>query len=293
MVLFVVLFAASILARPALARYQTGGFDLERLTAEAGTGPDPGTASPQARLKWAVETAVPVEWRESVPAVWTVGNAGRGHLALSYPDGRSILSARVMQRSGEEVLATVAHEMGHQVAFFLVSPILGLPPDGFYSVASGYSDIRESWADCVSRVWTGSTLRTLSEPSSCNSDRAAYVSGLLADPATLGATRRVVPPRIVVPPPPAPAPIEAIDAPVPEPIEAAPQNPVVPAPAFARPRLDDAPEVRPAPDLPTGGVPWAASLIALPLAMAGAGVWLVRKRSPALLAWATGSRGPK
>ncbi len=272
-----------IAAQPAAARYQTGGFNLDELTALAGTGPDPGTANLQARLKWAVETAVPREWRESVRVLWSVGNTGAGNLALSYLDGRTVLSPRLMARSPEEVIATVAHEMGHQIAFALVSPVVGMPPQGFMDLARGYSDIREGWADCVSRVWTGSTLFTLSEAGPCNAELTGYVAGLVADPATLGATVRIVPPPIAVAAPPPPAPVQA---PVPV-IAPPPLVPVVDVPVPARPRADTAP-IKAA---PTGssGLLLALGLIPLPLVMCGVGYWLVKRRSPALLAWATGN----
>lgn len=270
-------------AQPAAARFQTGGFNLDQLTAESGTGPDPGTANLQARLKWAVETGVPKEWRESVRVVWTVGNTGRGNLALSYLDGRTIVSSRLMTRSAEEVVATVAHEMGHQIAFALVSPVIGMPPQGFMDMAPSYNDIREGWADCVARVWTGSTLRTLSESGPCNPETAAYVSGLLHDPATLGATVRIAPPPIYVPAPAAPAPVEP--APVLAPPPAVPDL-VVPAPARLRAASAQPAE---APPKGTNGLPIALALVPLPLAICAAGYLLVRKRSEGLLAWATGA----
>jgi hypothetical protein len=283
-VLLPALLALVVVAQPAAARYQTGGFNLEDLTALAGTGPDPGTKDLQARLKWAVETGVPKEWRESVRVVWSVGNTGPGHLALSYLDGRTVISARLMARSSEEVIATVAHEMGHQIAFALVSPVIGWPPQGFIDLARGYSDIREGWADCVSRVWTGSTLYTLSEAGPCNTELAGFVAGLVADPATLGATVRIVPPPIAVAPPPPPAPVQ-----VPVPVIAPPPLvPVIEVPELPRPKTDTAAMREPAP-AGSSGLLLALSLIPLALVICGVGYWVVKRRSPALLAWATGT----
>lgn len=282
------LLLVALFAQPAGARFQTGGFNLDQLTALAGTGPDPGTDNLQARLKWAVETGVPREWQESVRVVWSVGTTGRGRLALSYLDGRTILSPRLMTRSSEEVVATVAHEMGHQIAFALVSPVIGMPPQGFMDIAPSYSDIREGWADCVARVWTGSTLRTLSESAPCSSEMAGYVSGLLGDPATLGATVRIVPPPIRVPAPAAPAPVPVELAPQ---VLAPPAAPVVILPVPAKPRTAAQPAS--VPSKGTNGLPIALALIPLPLAICGAGYLLVRKRSDGLLAWATGTPTPK
>jgi hypothetical protein len=272
-------------AVPAHARFQVGGFNLDELVAAGGAGPDPGTAVLEARLKWAVETAIPKEWRESVPVVWTVGAVSRGHLALSYLDGRTVLSPRLMSRSAEEVLATVAHEMGHQIAFALVSPVVGMPPDAFIDIAPPYEDVREGWADCVARVWTGSTLRTLSESGPCDPEMAAFVSGLLADPATLGATSRTTPPPIrvpVAPPPP------VVAAPLPEPVAAPAPAAVVLTQQAARPRAD-APPKRPSRAGSSSSGLLAFGLIPVPLILCGIGYWLVRKRSEGLLAWATGT----
>ncbi len=275
-----------LIAQPAGGRFQTGGFNLDELTALAGTGPDPGIGNLQTRLKWAVETGVPPEWRESVRVVWTVGNVSRGHLALSYLDGRTILSPRLMNRSAEEVVATVAHEFGHQIAFALVSPVIGMPPQGFMDIAPSYNDIREGWADCVARVWTGSTLRTLSESGPCSLETAGYVAGLLHDPATLGATVRIDPPPIYVPAPPAPAPVPVALPPVPEPAIIVPEL----IPTAAPTRISAAP-AQPAEAAPRGsnGLAIVLALTPLPLALSAAVYLLVRKRNETLLAWATGA----
>ena len=134
---------------PAAAQHAALGFDLDRLIASSGAGPDPGTGDLQARLRWAVETAIPRQWRESVPVVWSVAEVGGGQLALAYYDGRIIVSPRLMSRSAEEVLFTVAHEMGHQIAYALISPRAGMPPQGFVDIAPPYNDVREGWADCA------------------------------------------------------------------------------------------------------------------------------------------------
>ncbi len=271
-------------ATPAAARNQTSGFSRDELTAAAGSGPDPGTRDPAARLKWAVETAIPTQWRETVRVVWTVGDVGSGHLALSYLDGRTVLSPRVMSRSAEEVLFTVAHEMGHQIAFALVSPVTGMPPQGFIEIAPPYADVREGWADCVARAWTGSSLYTLSEAGPCNTKLAVYVAGLVADPATLGATVRIAPPPIRVAPPPI-----RVAPPSPAPSEPVPEPP----PTGATIQPETAPrrtEARPAAQAPTpsgsDGLALALGLIPVPFLVCAAGYWLVSRRNPRLLAWA-------
>lgn len=269
------LFAACVLlAQPAQARYQTGGFELDELVAVSGAGPDPGPGSPTARLKWAVETAVPREWRESVRVEWTVGPVSSGHLALSYLDGRTVLSPRVMSRSAEEVLATVAHEMGHQVAFALVSPILGYPPQQFVDMSAGHEDVRERWADCVAQVWTGSTIYTRSEPGPCPRELADYVAGQLADPSTLGATTRIVPPPIAVAPAPAPPPPPAAPAP-PAPVPSPSSLFEFPDP---RPRSEAAP---PAAAAGSDGLLIGLLLVPFTVLVCAGGYWYLRSQSPA------------
>ncbi|MEX0789757.1 MAG: hypothetical protein WD178_03180 [Actinomycetota bacterium] len=291
--LTLILLMVVLAGHPALARYQTNGFILEELVAAGGAEQDPGTDNLQLRLRWAVEPAIPPEWRESVRVVWTVGNVSRGHLALSYRDGRIVLSPRLMMRSAEEVLATAAHEFGHQIAFALVSPVVGMPPQGFIDLAPSYNDVREGWADCVARVWTGSVLRTLSEAGPCDSETAGYVAGLLADPATLGATVKITPPPIMITAPAAPAPV-VTQAPAPEP-DLAPVlvTPVVALPAPARPDARAGPAPSPAEPAGSSGLGLVQGLTSLPLALCVAGYWLVRRRSDGLLAWATGSPKPK
>jgi len=273
---------------PAAAQHAALGFDLERLIASSGAGPDPGTGDLQARLRWAVEAAIPRQWRESVPVVWSVAEMGGGQLALAYYDGRIVLSPRLMARSAEEVLFTVAHEMGHQIAYALVSPRAGMPPQGFVDIAPPYNDVREGWADCVARAWTGSRLRTLSEPSPCNTEMALYVEGLLADPSTLGAVR-VVPPALRPAPAPAPdpAPVEP-EEPDPDPAPGIALQPPEPAPA------DDLrePAERPAAG-PAGPVIIVLVLVLAVLVLVAAGYRLVARRNPRLLEWAVNTRKTK
>jgi len=273
---------------PATAQHAALGFDLDQLIASSGAGPDPGTGDLQVRLRWAVETAIPRQWRESVPVVWSVAEVGDGQLALAYYDGRIILSPRLMSRSAEEVLFTVAHEMGHQIAYALISPRAGMPPQGFVDIAPPYNDVREGWADCVARAWTGSRLRTLSEPSPCNTEMALYVEGLLADPATLGAVR-IVPPALR----PAPAPASA--PPAVEPVEPVEPDPD-PAPGVALQPPEPAPadDLREPADRPAAG-PAGPVIIVLVLVIAlliplAAGYRLVARRNPRLLEWAVSTR---
>lgn len=201
-------------ATPGLALNRIeAGFSLEEMVRLSGVPDDPGPGDPQARLDWATQVAIPAEWRPLVQVRWILGSAGPGNLALSYVDGRSVLSPRVMQGSAESVLSTVAHEMGHQIAFQAVQPFNGFPPQEFIDRASGeFRDIKEGWADCVARVWTGSTLHTLSESRPCSRSLAHFVATLLAEPATLidepaEPAPAPSPSRPVVSPSPSPSPV--------------------------------------------------------------------------------------
>ncbi|MGQ0678817.1 MAG: hypothetical protein ACT4OM_04035 [Actinomycetota bacterium] len=158
------------------------GFNLSSLIALAGSGPDPGPEDPNARLSWAIATAVPAPWSRKVPVFW--GIAPINSLALSFPDGRVIVSPEALDRSGERLLSAVAHEMGHQLAIALVPDGDGTPPRGFINLLPGipYNRFDEGWADCVSRVWTGSLLHTAAEPRPCPTGTARYVATVLADP---------------------------------------------------------------------------------------------------------------
>lgn len=300
-VLFLVLALALVApASPVEARNEVAGFNLDELIAQAGTGPDPGTGDLVERLRWGVATAVPRQWLEAVRVDWSVGNVGRGHLALSYRDGRIVISPRLMNRSSEEVLATVAHEMGHQIAFALVDPAFGTPPQVFVERAPGYNDIREGWSDCVARAWTGSTFHTLSESRPCSSETAQFVAGLLADPATLGATGRITPPPIQgrpVPPPapapavppevvPEPAPAEALPIPLATAVDAPlPLTPKEPKP-MPKPVAASAPADGSSTGLKLTGL--LGGVLLLLAATCGAGYRLAHSRSDKILAWATG-----
>jgi hypothetical protein len=201
----------------------TSGFSLDQLLAASGQGGDPGTRNLQARLDWAVRVAIPPAWANIVPVRWEVSDTGSGKLALSYLAGDLVeVSPRLMHRSAEEVLDTVAHEFGHKMVFRYVAPYNGTPPSQFAAHRGpGYRSLAEAWADCVARVWTGSLKRTLSERQPCPEDAARWVSGLLADPSRLlrgpGPDIVVVPKPVPVPEPPPVPPVISLPADVTEP----------------------------------------------------------------------------
>lgn len=203
------------------------GFQLDQLIALGGAGPDPGPRNLQARLDWAVATSIPLHWRQLVTVVWSVGEVTTGHLALTFYDGTTVVSPRLLRRSSQEVLATVAHEMGHQIVITLLPAQDGTPPRGFVEFVSGnrYNTLDEGWADCVSRVWTGSLIYTSSESAPCSVETARYVALLLADPQNL------LRERLPLPSPAAPPIVE----PSPSPISVPTEEPEPEKPQVARP----------------------------------------------------------
>jgi hypothetical protein len=207
------------------------GFQLDQLIALAGTGGDPGSRNPRARLDWAVATAIPLDWRQLVPVVWSIGEVSPGSLALTFYDGTTIVSPRLLRRSSEELLATIAHEMGHQIAISLVPANDGSPPRGFVEFVPGnpYNRFDEGWADCVSRVWTGSSIHTSSESASCSVDAARYVASLLSDPLNVQRERLPLP---------SPVPSPTLEAPSPSPIPTEAPSPEPEKPQIARERSD-------------------------------------------------------
>ncbi len=219
LVAIVVIYLTTIPVSPVwAANWVAAGFGLDRLIAASGAGIDPGALELQGRLDWAVKVAVPLEWRESVSVRWEWGDTGKSHLALSYLSGDVVVSPRVITSGAEELLATVAHEMGHQIVFRLVPPGDGRPPPGFDAIrGEGYRDIREAWADCVSRAWTGSLNRTRSEAGPCPAEAAEWVASILSDPSILagGVAVRIRPriaplvvqPVLPGPRPPSPSPV--------------------------------------------------------------------------------------
>lgn len=261
------------------------GFDLAELVELAGAPDDPGPADPQARLEWAITVAIPPEWRVAVPVRWVLGPAGSRHLALSYVEGRSVVSPRVMQLSAEAALSTVAHEMGHQIAFQAVEPFNGFPPQEFIDRASGmFRDIKEGWADCVARAWTGSTLHTRAELRGCPQELAHRVAALLADPAGLieDPTPVPSPSRPIGSPEPSPSP-----SPVPSPIE----HPLMSDYLEPSPTSEPQPSVQAAdraPDRVPGGLFVVIALIVA--VVVAAGKRLTRVPNDQLVEWA--SRSP-
>ncbi|MEX2552270.1 MAG: hypothetical protein WD627_04645 [Actinomycetota bacterium] len=253
--------AAVAIGAPAAQAFQRdqidAGFQLDQLIALGGAGADPGPQNPRARLDWAVATAIPQQWRQLVVVVWSVGEVTSGHLALTFYDGTTVVSPRLLRRSSQEVLATVAHEMGHQIVITLLPAQDGTPPRGFMELFPRDADklLDEGWADCVSRVWTGSLIHTSSESAPCSVDAARYVASLLADPQNL--IRENLPL-----PGPVPSPVvEPSPSPEPSPFPSAEPEPE--SPQIAQPRPDAESEHNPMLPIVIGAILLVAGPFAL------------------------------
>lgn len=263
------------------------GFDLNELVRLSGAGDDPGTADLRARLDWAVMVATPPDWRAEVPVIWQIGHAGSGHLAVSYKEGRSVLSPRVIGGSAELLLSTVAHEMGHQIAFQMVEPFNGYPPQGFIDRAGDYFfHIREGWADCVSRVFTGSRQHTLSESRGCPDNLAHYTATLIDDPAKLRPKSKSKPS-----PPPRPSPTRS-PSPSPSPVLSPIEHPLISD--YASPTPSPSPTVKadsaPAPGAESFPRVLLVLIGVIVIAVVAAGKFISRVPNERLVEWASGSR---
>lgn len=118
------------------------------------TGPgDPGPGDPAARTRAALAAGVPRQWRDAVPL--QVGIIS-GATSLSYADGRLQMGSAHVAGPWDRLVAIVAHEFGHHIAFrYGTQSTLGAAPTGWPT--SGNPPV-ERWADCVSRSFTGYPL---------------------------------------------------------------------------------------------------------------------------------------
>lgn len=258
------------------------GFDLDELVRLSDAGDDPGTGDLRARLDWAVMVAVPPDWRAEVPVIWQIGHAGSGNLAVSYKEGRSVLSPRVVGGSAELLLSTVAHEMGHQIAFQMVEPFNGFPPQEFIDRAGDdFFHVREGWADCVSRVFTGSLQHTLSESHGCPRNLAHYTATLIDDPATLR-------PKSKPEPKPSPRP-SPTPSPSPSPVFSPIEHPLITD--YASPTPSPSPTVKADTTPAPGAEPFSRVLLVLigviAIAVIAAGKFISRVPNERLLEWAS------
>jgi hypothetical protein len=98
----------------------------------------------------AYEAAVPAVWRDAIPVRLEVIE---GNTSWAFHDG-TIQIGRSVATGKEAILrATVAHELGHLVAFRYGSQAFnGAAPEGWPAYSSRPE---EAWGDCVSRALTG------------------------------------------------------------------------------------------------------------------------------------------
>ena len=112
--------------------------------------PPPPPVSPQQRVEEAFSAAVPAAWRGAITVRLEVID---GNTSWAHSDGLIQVGTTHANGSRPRLLATLAHEFGHLIAFRYGSQAYnGAAPEGW----PAYSDRpEEAWADCVSQVVTG------------------------------------------------------------------------------------------------------------------------------------------
>jgi len=112
--------------------------------------PPPPPVSPQQRVESAFTSAVPAAWRSAITVRLEIID---GSTSWAYGDGLIQVGTSHAKGSEARLLATLAHEFGHLIAFRYGSQAYnGAAPEGW----PAYSNRpEEAWADCVSQVFTG------------------------------------------------------------------------------------------------------------------------------------------
>lgn len=102
-------------------------------------------------LEGAFAEAVPAVWRNALPMYIDIIP---GNTSWTDPRHGIHISERHANRSYGELLFTIAHEFGHQIAYIFgdVWNYGGAPPVGWPGNTSGD---QETWADCVGQAFTG------------------------------------------------------------------------------------------------------------------------------------------
>lgn len=113
--------------------------------------PPPAPArTPEQRVQAAYEASVPAAWRNAIPVQLEIIE---GRTSWADPSGTIMVSRAHVEGSEAALRATLAHELGHLIAFRYGSQAYnGAAPEGW----PAYSDQpEEAWADCVSQAFTG------------------------------------------------------------------------------------------------------------------------------------------
>jgi hypothetical protein len=106
------------------------------------------------RVEVALDAVVPGAWREAVAVRLSLVPGSRSR---AWTDGEIEISEFHAAGPWDRLLAVVAHEFGHQIAFRHGSgAYLGAAPEGWAEVGPRPE---ERWADCVAGALTGVPLR--------------------------------------------------------------------------------------------------------------------------------------
>lgn len=134
----------------------------------------PSPADPLARARAALDLGVPVAWRTAITTNVVLSNDG---VTASRPDGRIRVALEHATGDGNRLVAIMAHEFGHLVAYAYGNhQELGAAPDGW--PRSGAIPV-EHWADCVARAWTGTALASHGQ-APCDGDALGWATTWLA-----------------------------------------------------------------------------------------------------------------
>jgi hypothetical protein len=115
-------------------------------TLGGGSSADPGTGDLVARAQAALDSMIPVVWRDALPVQLSIIE---GPTSWSAPDGTIQVGSVHATGEWDRLRAVMGHEFGHQVGFFYGSQEHnGAAPTGW--PPSGYTPPEEAWADCVS-----------------------------------------------------------------------------------------------------------------------------------------------
>lgn len=106
-------------------------------------------SSPPPSLGESYNQAIPSPWRNAIPLYVKIIP---GPTSWTDPRHGILVSEKQASRSYEELLFTIGHEFGHQIAYLYgdVWNYGGAPPVGW----PGQHD-PEAWADCVGQAFTG------------------------------------------------------------------------------------------------------------------------------------------
>jgi hypothetical protein len=147
---------------------------VPRAPAAAPPAVQPSTSSPLARAESAMRASVPGSWFAAIPVHVRIVS---GWTSWSYHDHTIEIGDGHASGSWSRLRVVTAHEFGHQIAFeYGTQTSNGAAPAGWPSL--GTNPV-ETWADCVSQVFTGIVDPSPGLPA-CSGASLSWTSGWLA-----------------------------------------------------------------------------------------------------------------